>query len=689
MATGTFGYFDFGGGSYDPLATRIYASKATMPTTGTITSIVSYLQGPDSGSTGNIQLGFYNDSSGTPNALQANSATKSFPVAQAAAWTTFAMNKPVVVSPADYWLSIFSDANNTVGYLSSTTGTSWEKEDSNPSPFSWPATWTNTGTNNTPFAIYANYTSAQLVGSVGAVTTGSAVNTAITPAWGAGSSQTVGNLLVLVVAGNEVNTKPSTPSGWSAAQQTNSSGPCSASIFYKIAAGGDAAPTVAAVASTIWSGQLMEFSGIDQNTILDQTGFANSSTGSSITCSNTSADVTGGELVISAGAVHYSAAATKTLTDAWNNDTAFTSTTNNSTSTKDHYSFSYGFNTGNTSADTDTFSYTSTNRNGVAIVTASFKLAQPVQPVFYLPAPTWRRPGRRLFRTVLLPSTYGVQATTYVDSQSGSITLSGTVSAEQKKFTDSNSGTITLTGSGQASEHETYTDSRTGTITLSGSATDNNFILYIDSPTGTITLSAGSVTESWKSVSTGSGTITLSGTTVESEKFTDSKSGTITLGGSAVENWGVIYTDSQSGTITLGGSKTESLKYTDSPQGTISLNGSGSLVSSFVDSMSGGITITGFDIEHIFNILLPDFLYHWHTGLGRLENIEQWLHDNTSFVYADRHTEYTMLSRINNIEQYLKDNPVGDPFLPGGSLTGTSRLWAIEQYLLKATDSTG
>jgi hypothetical protein len=253
-------------------------------------------------------------------------------------------------------------------------------------------------------------------------------------------------------------------------------------------------------------------------------------------------------------------------------------------------------------------------------------------------------------------------------------------------YTDSQSGTITLTGSD--TDQKLYPDSQSGTITLSGSATDNNFILYTDSASGTITLSAGPSTEASSNSASRSGTITLSGIKTEAAIYTDARSGTITLSGSAVDNWGVIYSDSRSGTITLSGSSTLSQVFADSPSGTISLTGSSSLTSKFVDSGTGGVTLTGFDIEHIFNVLLPSFLFHWHTGLPRLNNIEQWLHDNTSFLWADHQTEYTELNRIVNIEQYLLAHPVSGAFVPGDG-SGTTRLWAIENYLLNATQSSG
>ena len=272
--------------------------------------------------------------------------------------------------------------------------------------------------------------------------------------------------------------------------------------------------------------------------------------------------------------------------------------------------------------------------------------------------------------------------TTYTDSASGTITLSGS-SVEVHLYPDSATGTITLSGSATDHYSENYTDSQSGTITLSGSATDNHFILYTDSRSGTITLS-GSATDANSNAASQSGTITFSGSETDHLTYTNSGSGTITLSGSATDHWGIIYTDSKSGTITLSGSATSSSTYADSRSGQISLSGSSSLISAFVDSMSGALTWTGYDIEHIFGVILPPFILYGHTGLARLNNIEQWLHDNTSFLWADHKTEYTELNRLVNIEQYLIANPVGTPFMVGDR-AGTDRLWAIESYLLAAT----
>src|SRR5207253_1251782 len=105
---------------------------------------------------------------------------------------------------------------------------------------------------------------------------------------------------------------------------------CSATLFYKVAAGADAAPTIAAATSTVWMVQLGEFTG---NAVvpLDQSGSAAGTTTPQVaTCA--AADATSGELFVSVGAARYTTTVTGTLTDTYNNGATATSTNNNATS---------------------------------------------------------------------------------------------------------------------------------------------------------------------------------------------------------------------------------------------------------------------------------------------------------------------------------------------------------------------
>ena len=207
-----------------------------------------------------------------------------------------------------------------------------------------------------------------LVGTIGAVSQGAA-GAAVTPAFGTSENRTAGNLLICWVAGDAVATAPTTPSGWSVGKTVTGTS-CAAAIFYKIAAGADAAPTIAAVTSQVWAARLAEYSG--NNAVpLDQVSSATGTT-SPIVATNGSADVVSGELMVVAAADFYSTAATKTLTHTLNNATA-TSTSNASTSTVSHYDFAYGVTTTNASADSDSYAFTTNKITGSALVLCSFK----------------------------------------------------------------------------------------------------------------------------------------------------------------------------------------------------------------------------------------------------------------------------------------------------------------------------
>lgn len=100
----------------------------------------------------------------------------------------------------------------------------------------------------------------------------------------------------------------------------------------------------------------------------------------------------------------------------------------------------------------------------------------------------------------------------------------------------------------------TYTDSGSGTITLSGSATESK--VGADSRTGTLTLS-GSRSEARITVNTASGTVSLSGTKQSATIFSDGATGTINLSGSAVEGHGRLFFDTASGTVSISGTASD------------------------------------------------------------------------------------------------------------------------------------
>lgn len=139
----------------------------------------------------------------------------------------------------------------------------------------------------------------------------------------------------------------------------------------------------------------------------------------------------------------------------------------------------------------------------------------------------------------------------------------------------------------------TFNDSGSGTITLSGSTSEG--LVFGDGPSGTITLSASS-SSSTVFGDSGSGTIVLSGSSSDNyvppgTSFTDSGSGSITLSGSRLESLGFV--DSPTGTFSLTGSRTESSLHSSSPVGTFSLTGSSTGSWSNSTTASGTVLFSG------------------------------------------------------------------------------------------------
>lgn len=86
-----------------------------------------------------------------------------------------------------------------------------------------------------------------------------------------------------------------------------------------------------------------------------------------------------------------------------------------------------------------------------------------------------------------------VYGLSYVDAQSGTVTVSGTAT-DAKIFTDTGSGTVTVTGTATESygpTSVTYTDSQSGTVTVTGSGVDA--ASYTDATAGTVTLTGRQV----------------------------------------------------------------------------------------------------------------------------------------------------------------------------------------------------
>lgn len=215
-----------------------------------------------------------------------------------------------------------------------------------------------------------------LVGTIGATATGTG-GTIVSPAWGAGESRTAGNLLVCWVSCGASATLVTTPAGWSVGfRQAGTS--CSAAVFYKIAAGADTAPVIAAITSATLSAQLAEFAGGAATSPADQSG-GNATTSGAMTIVTGGADAAAGELVVGCNSAKYSLNAVHTLTDSLNNGATATATNNNAASTQPHYDFFYAITTANSSADQNSFTLGATNLTGAASALVSFLL--PSVPV--------------------------------------------------------------------------------------------------------------------------------------------------------------------------------------------------------------------------------------------------------------------------------------------------------------------
>jgi hypothetical protein len=153
---------------------------------------------------------------------------------------------------------------------------------------------------------------------------------------------------------------------------------CSATVYYKLAAGSDAAPTISAITSALIAGQLAEYSGNRQVTPLDQSGTATATT-SPVTATFGGADSASGVLWVAAGADRRSVARAPNDTWTGNHVTATAAGNNNAVSSQDHYSFAYANTTSASGADTSimTLSVT-TSITGLAVASASFQLPRSI-----------------------------------------------------------------------------------------------------------------------------------------------------------------------------------------------------------------------------------------------------------------------------------------------------------------------
>jgi hypothetical protein len=216
---------------------------------------------------------------------------------------------------------------------------------------------------------------------IGTPASASSGPSSILPTWGTGLNRTTGNLLICPCSVTGSAVLLTTPSGWTVATQFNPTS-CSANIYYRIATGGDTAPTITIPAGT-GAAQLLEFSG-NSATPLDKFGTAGSAS-SPTTATLTAADTASGELFIVCGADIRSAA--RTPSDTWtsNHATITLAGNNNAISTTNHYSFGYALaTTSNTGANTAVLTASvTTSLTQLGVVAATFLLA----PVVEIPLP--------------------------------------------------------------------------------------------------------------------------------------------------------------------------------------------------------------------------------------------------------------------------------------------------------------
>lgn len=139
-----------------------------------------------------------------------------------------------------------------------------------------------------------------------------------------------------------------------------------------------------------------------------------------------------------------------------------------------------------------------------------------------------------------------------------------------------------------------YLDSGSGTITLSGSSTESQTGSL--SATGTLTLS-GSKTETWGHNDSGAGTLILAGTMSQSQAHSRSGSGSLTINKGAVSEFNTSsgFSDNPAPSIefTFSGASTQSLTHSASRSGTIALSGSSTQSLTHSGSGSGTISLSG------------------------------------------------------------------------------------------------
>ena len=459
-----------------------------------------------------------------------------------------------------------------------------------------------------------------IVGTIGVAAQSASAGATCSPAWGTSENRVQGHLLVAFCGVTAVATLPSTPSGWSIGKQTAGTS-CSATIFYRIAAGSDAAPTFT-VSSGWCSCQLAEFSGNMGTTPLDQTGTASGTT-SPLTATFGGVDTLAGELLLHCTSEYYSSAGTKTLTLSSNRTTYVAAGTNAGTSSRYHYAFGYVAGTDSKgSADTAVLTYTTTNITGAVDIGCTLQL-MTVPAITAMSTHSGSTNGGQSV-TITGTAFYGVTGVTFGGTAATSVVAVSDTSitcVTPAHGAGTNLQTIVTNGAGSSPDtaNDDFTfSSNTGTsaVTLTGLVAESSAGTETFTGTSAVTLT-GKVSESSTGYeTTGTSAVTLTGLVSETasgtETFTGTAADTLTTTVIACTSAGTntapgftgtvastltgVVTESASGSETFTGTGTDTLtgKVTASAAGS-ELNGTGAITLTGVvtDSGSGAETFTG------------------------------------------------------------------------------------------------
>lgn len=328
----------------------------------------------------------------------------------------------------------------------------------------------------------------------GSVVTGSSGGSITTLAFG--QSPTAGNLLILTVAVDGSATVPATPSGWSSAV-TNAGTSSASGIFYKVAVGGDSAPTLSAISGAVQIAQLYEFSGGPTSGLLDKTGSA-AGTSSAQTVSCSAADSNSGDLVIKASAI-LGTSRSRTLSETFNNGGTLVRQSSSGTTTADHYDFAYDLGTtSNSSADSASLTFTTTGITGVTSVIASFN-SGPALPWSYVQGAGSGNSSSSTLSIGLSGVTAGNRLIGYVYVYGSGITLSGASDSLGNQGATSGQFDVALVAADGYSGHlycvtAPITAAGTDTITFTASGTASYLAGWIGEYSG---LSTGVGASAW------------------------------------------------------------------------------------------------------------------------------------------------------------------------------------------------